>query len=50
MQQDPFRRRVIVGVDTHKYIHFAVALDANGEVIGSGSFAADNRGYTQLID
>jgi transposase len=50
MQQDPSRRRVIVGVDTHKYIHVAVALNANGGVIGSGSFASDNRGYTQLID
>ena len=50
IQQDTSRRRVIVGVDTHKYIHVAVALDANGGVIGTQSFAADSSGYTQLID
>ncbi len=50
MQQDPSRRRVIVGVDTHKYVHVAVALDANGGVIGSGTFTADSFGYQQLID
>lgn len=50
MQQDPSRRRVIIGVDTHKYVHVAVALDANGGVIGSGTFTADSFGYQQLID
>jgi len=41
---------VIVGVDTHKYVHVAVALDANGGVIGSGNFTADAFGYEQLVD
>jgi transposase len=50
MQQDPSRRRVIVGVDTHKYVHVAVALDANGGVIGTRPFPADAGGYTQHID
>lgn len=50
VQHDPARRRVIVGVDTHKYIHVAVALDANGGVIGTQSFAADSLGYAALID
>lgn len=50
MQQDPSRRRVIIGVDTHKYVHVAVALDANGGVIGTGTFTADSFGYQQLID
>lgn len=50
VQHDPARRRVTVGVDTHKYIHVAVALDANGGVIGTQSFAADNLGYAALID
>ncbi len=50
MQQDASRRRVIVGVDTHKFVHVAVALDANGAVIGTGNFTADSFGYQQLID
>jgi hypothetical protein len=41
---------VTVGVDTHKYVHVAVALDANGAVIGTQTFAADGLGYTALID
>jgi len=49
MTPDPRRRRVIVGVDTHKYIHVAVALDVIGGVIDSQSFAADSGGYEQLI-
>jgi len=49
MIQDPHRRRVVVGVDTHKHIHVAVGLDAIGGVIGSRSFAADSGGYAELI-
>jgi transposase len=50
MEHDRRRRRVVIGVDTHKYVHVAVALDANGGVIDSRSFAADSGGYIQLID
>lgn len=50
MEQDRSRRRVVIGVDTHKYVHVAVALDANGGFIDSRSFAADSGGYIQLID
>ncbi len=50
MEQDRSRRRVVIGVDTHKYVHVAVALDANGGAIDSRSFAADSGGYVQLID
>jgi transposase len=50
MEHDRRRRRVVIGVDTHKYIHVAVALDANGGVIDSRSFAADSGGYIQLIE
>lgn len=50
MEHDRTRRRVVIGVDTHKYVHVAVALDANGGVIDSRSFAADSGGYVQLID
>ncbi|MBX7132458.1 MAG: IS110 family transposase [Fimbriimonadaceae bacterium] len=50
MRQAPSHRRVIVGVDTHKYVHVAVAIDALGTILDSRSFAADSSGYTQLID
>ena len=50
MNPDPRRRRVVIGVDTHKYVHVAVALDAIGGVIESRSFAADSGGYQQLIE
>jgi len=38
-----------VGVDTHKDIHVAVAIDEHGAQLGSGSFTADRAGYTSLI-
>jgi transposase len=50
MRPDPQRRRIIVGVDTHKYVHVAVALDAIGGVLEARSFAADRAGYEQLMD
>ena len=30
MQQVPAHRRVIIGVDTHKYVHVAFAIDDLG--------------------
>lgn len=45
---DPLRRRIVVGVDTHKYVHVAVALDQVGAVIGDMAVSADRAGYTQL--
>jgi transposase len=50
MNPDPLRRRVTIGVDTHKHIHVAAALDVVGAVIETRSFAADRSGYDQLID
>jgi transposase len=50
MQDTPRRRRVVVGVDTHKHIHVAFALDELGGRIDARSFAADRSGYAQLID
>ena len=41
-------RRLIVGVDTHKHIHVAVAIDTQGARIEDRSFAADSHGYEQL--
>lgn len=46
----PLRRRVVVGVDTHKYTHVAVALDDHAREIESRQFPADRAGYAALID
>jgi transposase len=37
MNRDPRRRRVVIGVDTHKYVHVAVALDDIGGRLGTRS-------------
>jgi transposase len=50
MSPDPRRRRVVIGVDTHKHVHVAVALDAIGGRLDARSFAADRSGYEQLIE
>lgn len=50
MQQVPAHRRVVVGVDTHKYVHVAVAIDELGTVLNGRSFAADSGGSAQLLD
>jgi len=50
MQQVPAHRRVVIGVDTHKYVHVAVAVDDLGAILDSRSFAADSAGYDQLLD
>lgn len=42
------RRKVLVGVDTHKHIHVAVAIDQHGARLGDLSVPADTGGYTQL--
>lgn len=46
---DP-RRWVVVGVDTHKYVHVAVALDGLGGRLGALTVSADSGGYRQLVD
>ena len=50
MNPDPRRRRVVIGVDTHKHVHVAVALDAIGGRLDAQSFAADRSGYEQLLE
>jgi transposase len=50
MQQVPPHRRVIIGVDTHKHVHVAVAIDDLGAMLDSRSFPADSGGYSQLLD
>ncbi|MDQ3988524.1 MAG: IS110 family transposase [Actinomycetota bacterium] len=42
------RRRVVVGVDTHKYAHVAVALDQVGARLGEITISVDRAGYEQL--
>jgi transposase len=41
-------RRVVVGVDTHKYVHVSVVLDVSGERLEDRSFPADSGGYVAL--
>ena len=48
MHHDPRRRRVVIGVDTHKYVHVAVALDTVGGRLDARSFPANRAGYEQL--
>lgn len=50
MSPDPRRRRVVIGVDTHKHVHVAVALDDIGGRLDARSFPADRGGYEQLLD
>jgi transposase len=50
MNPDPRRRRVVIGVDTHKHVHVAVALDDIGGRLADRSFPADSGGYEQLLD
>lgn len=45
---DDSPRKVIVGVDTHKHIHVAVAIDHHGARLGDLAVSADTGGYTQL--
>ena len=41
-------RKVIVGVDTHKHLHVAVAIDQHGARLAEHSASADTAGYAQL--
>ena len=40
---------VIVGVDTHKHMHVAVAIDSRSIRLGAHSFGADSEGYRALL-
>jgi transposase len=44
----PPERRIVVGVDTHKHVHVAVALDELGARLGELTISADSRGYETL--
>jgi transposase len=41
-------RRIVVGVDTHKYAHVAVALDQVGARLAETTISVDRAGYEQL--
>ena len=41
-------RQIIIGVDTHKYAHVAVALDHLGARLAAQHVAANREGYAQL--
>jgi transposase len=47
---DRGRRKVLIGVDTHKHVHVAVAIDTLGAHLEHQSFPADSGGYRQLVD
>jgi len=40
---------IIVGVDTHKYVHVAVAIDVMGTRIATCSASANRAGYAELL-
>ena len=40
---------VMVGVDTHKHMHVAGAIDSRGIRLGAHSFGADSEGYRALL-
>lgn len=44
------RRKVIVGVDTHKHMHVAVAIDTFGARLEDHSCSADSGGYSKLVN
>lgn len=43
-------REIVVGVDTHKDFHVAVALDSGGALLQTRSFPATAAGYQDLIE
>lgn len=42
------QRKIVVGIDTHKHLHVAVALDELGTRVGDRTVAADSAGYIEL--
>ena len=44
----PIEGQIVVGVDTHKEIHVAAAVDWRGTLVDEKSFATTRQGYRQL--
>jgi len=42
-------RGITGGVDTHRDVHVAAALDPLGGLLGSESFSTDSAGYRALL-
>ncbi|MFN8233851.1 MAG: hypothetical protein U0V56_10410 [Actinomycetota bacterium] len=40
----------MIGVDTHKYVHVAVALDELGTLLADTAMPADRAGYERLLE
>jgi transposase len=45
----PSSTGIIIGVDTHKFVHVAVAIDHLGTRLASCSASADRAGYAELV-
>jgi len=39
---------VVIGIDTHKHIHVAAAMDSAGGVLATMTIATDTDGFRQL--
>lgn len=50
MDQEMRRRRVVIGVDTHKFVHVAVAMDELGTPLSDTAMPADRAGYERLLE
>ncbi len=48
VKQTSQERKIIIGVDTHKYVHVAVALDKLGVRLGDRHVPANREGYARL--
>lgn len=46
--QRPTEGQIVIGVDTHKEIHVAAAVDWRGALVGEKCFATTRQGYRQL--
>lgn len=40
----------MIGVDTHKYLHVAAAMDGVGTLLGTRTIATDTAGFAELLD
>jgi transposase len=50
MPQQHSPEAIVVGIDTHKFVHVAVALDARGQRLGALTVSADPGGHEQLLE
>jgi transposase len=45
---DPQNSQIIIGVDTHKLTHVAVAIDSHGKRLSEKHVSANTQGYIEL--